>query len=275
MIHTDSRLLFLDFEATGTDPHKDRIVEVCLLRTDGQSIVTRVNPGRPIPPEATAVHGITDEDVQDEPRFKNIAPGIQAIVAGAVLCGYNIRRYDTLLLDAELRRSGEAGLPRAAAGMLAVQEIDLYRLWSDAEPRTLEFAAKRFAGQELGETAHSAEADTKVLPAVLAGMIVELALEEDVESLCRRSIPAGEVDREGKFIQREDGVVLLNFTQKKGAPAKEDPGLLHWIVNRDFSAETKAVAYALLEELNQERLAAIAKPAAVMAAQVDDDELPF
>src|SRR5690606_29949165 len=66
-----------DLEATGTDPWHDRIIEIALFRTDGRGYSTLVNPHRPIPPEATAVHGITDEDVADAPGFWAIAMEVQ------------------------------------------------------------------------------------------------------------------------------------------------------------------------------------------------------
>jgi len=65
--------VWLDIEGTGVDPYRDRIVEICILSDDGRELETRVNPGVPIPQEATAVHGITDADVADAPRFAEIA----------------------------------------------------------------------------------------------------------------------------------------------------------------------------------------------------------
>ncbi len=70
-------LVFFDLETTGTDPATDRILEISALRvdTDGSksSRTRRINPERPIPAEATAVHGIRDEDVAREPTFRQIA----------------------------------------------------------------------------------------------------------------------------------------------------------------------------------------------------------
>src|SRR5690606_26788498 len=163
-------------------------------------------------------------------------PRVQEMVKDAVLVGYNLRRYDTILLDAELRRTEQPGLPRTETGALDVQEIDLFRLWSELEPRTLAGAAKRFAGRELKD-AHSAKADTEILPAILHGMVMEFGFSRNIDKLAELSVPAGEVDRDGKFVRREDGVILFNFSKQRGQPAKEDPGLLHWIINRDFSAE--------------------------------------
>lgn len=243
-----ARLVYLDFEGTGTDVAFDRIVEFTFLEDGGEPWTERVNPGIPIPAEATAVHGISDADVAHLPGFTRFAERIQALTEGAVLVGYSSRRYDDLLLDAELRRAGQPGLPRREDGRLAVLELDLYALWQKEEPRTLVGAARRFAGVDLVD-AHSAEADTRVLPQILSAMIDEFLLDGlTLEDLCARCVPDGEVDRDGKFKRREDGVVVFNFTQQKGRPAADHPDLLEWLLRRDFSAETKAVARAILEE---------------------------
>ncbi len=243
------KLIFLDFEGTGTDPHNDRIVEICMLVSDGDDLITRVNPGVPIPAEATAVHGITNDDVRDAPPFRRLARVIQQLIDGAVLIGYSCRRYDTVLLDAELRRAGQPGLPLDEEGRIQVQEIDLYQLWMRSEPRTLVAAAKRFAGVDL-ENAHSAEADTRVLPHLLAGMRAAFGLgEASIEEMCALCVPDGAVDRDGKFLRREDGVVVFNFSNSKGKPVHDDPGLLRWMLNKDFSPETKAIARRFLDEI--------------------------
>ena len=243
------RIAYLDLEGTGTDPYRDRIVEICMLSDDGRELYTRVNPGMPIPKAATAVHGITDEDVAAAPVFAQIAGEVQAFVDGAVLCTYNGRRYDVPLLDAELRRTGARGLPRDDYGRIAVPEIDLFAIWSNLEPRNLASAARRFAGVQL-EDAHSASADTRVLPAVLRGLCLEFALDpNDIDELVRLSVRQGSVDRDGKFLIDGNGVVVFNFGPKRGTPVSWEPGLLEWMLERDFSAETKAFAEAFLRAI--------------------------
>lgn len=228
-----------DLEATGTDPWHDRIIEIALFRTDGRGYSTLVNPHRPIPPEATAVHGITDEDVADAPGFWAIATEVQDIIDGCVLVGYNNRRYDTVLLHNELTNAGERGCIRQP-------EIDLLQLWHRFEPRTLETAVARFAGQT-HDGAHRAIADARALPLTLAGMQRELGLPEDIDELVRLSIPDGAVDRDGKFLRREDGVICFNIGQVKGRPVTDDPGFLEWMLTKDFSPETKEIARRLLD----------------------------
>ena len=54
----------------------------------------RINPEMPIPPEATAIHGITDEDVKDCPTFKEIAKSLASQIEGCDLAGFNSNRFD-------------------------------------------------------------------------------------------------------------------------------------------------------------------------------------
>ena len=66
-------LAVIDLETTGTDIRTDRIVEISVIRVDPcgdrEHRTRRINPGVPIPPDATAVHGISDADVADQPTF--------------------------------------------------------------------------------------------------------------------------------------------------------------------------------------------------------------
>ena len=73
-------ILFLDLETTGLNVATDRIIEICVLKLspDGtREIKTRrINPTIPISPEAQAIHGISNEDVANEPTFKEIAKSL-------------------------------------------------------------------------------------------------------------------------------------------------------------------------------------------------------
>lgn len=247
-------LVYLDVESTGLDPYSDRIVEVALLRDgdDGEQVVRRVNPGRPIPKEATEVHGITDDDVSDAPSFTEIAEDVERIVAGAVLVTFAGRRFDVPMLDAELRRSGRLGLARDEDGFISQQEIDVRRLWMVAEPRTLERAAERFGTRH--DSPHTAAGDASILRDVLDGMLADriLGLDEllyvggdDDPAIVRRLIeltaPEDEVDRDGKFRRREsDGVIVFGFGKHKGKPVARNMDYVDWMLEQDFAPETVA-----------------------------------
>jgi DNA polymerase-3 subunit epsilon len=84
-------LVVFDLETTGTKVQTDRIVEISLLKLlpDGTNQIKtrRLNPGIPIPAEATAIHGITDADVANENSFRQIARSLVAYLDGCDLCG--------------------------------------------------------------------------------------------------------------------------------------------------------------------------------------------
>jgi DNA polymerase-3 subunit epsilon len=102
-------IALVDVETTGRDPSMDRVVEVGIAFARGGKIVERVgwlvNPGRPIPKEASDVHKITDEAVKDAPPFEVVAQEIFAKLGGHVPGAYNAA-FDKAFLTAELARAG-------------------------------------------------------------------------------------------------------------------------------------------------------------------------
>lgn len=103
-------LVFFDLETTGINITRDRIVEISFLKVypNGKEEIKsrRINPEMPIPPEATAIHGISDEDVKDCPTFKQIAKSLADQLEGCDLAGFNSSRFDVPLLAEEFLRAG-------------------------------------------------------------------------------------------------------------------------------------------------------------------------
>ena len=87
-------IALVDVETTGKDASVDRVVEVGIALSRGGQIVDRknwlVNPGIPIPKEASDIHKITDEHVRDAPRFEAIAVEVTAALAGCIPGAYNV-----------------------------------------------------------------------------------------------------------------------------------------------------------------------------------------
>lgn len=83
-----------DCETTGTEPGRDEIVSLALVRLDADGreaarFSSLVRPEQPIPAEATAVHGIGDADVADAPPFTEVAPELLRLLDGAVFAAHN------------------------------------------------------------------------------------------------------------------------------------------------------------------------------------------
>lgn len=235
------RVVFFDCESTGTDPYQDRIWELAFQEwsRDGspdwiprRQECWRFDPGMELDDEVVALTGISREDLEDHPPFSRRARGVQNVFDGATLVGYNIRSFDTILLDAELERANQPGLD-----LSSVQEVDLYRLWTKLEPRTLEGALKRFLGVELGEDAHRADADTRHLPDLMMTMARTFVLEWS--DLKAGSQHEGEVDRSGRFRVDDDGVVVFAFGKHQGKPVADHASYLSWMMGADFPEDTK------------------------------------
>jgi len=108
-IRLERPLVVLDLETTGKKVQTDRIVEISLMKLlpDGSNQIKtrRLNPGIPIPAEASAIHGITDADVANENSFRQIARSLVAYLEGCDLCGYNIWIFDLKMLINEFKRT--------------------------------------------------------------------------------------------------------------------------------------------------------------------------
>lgn len=236
-------IIFFDLETTGTDITKDRIVEICYIKVtpDGKEVeyTKRINPGMHIPETASAVHGIYDEDVKDCPMFKDVAREIANEFEGCDIAGFNSNRFDLPLLAEEfLRAQVDIDLTRMKA-------IDVQVLYHKREPRTLSAAYKFYCGKVL-EDAHSALADTRATYEVLKSQLdFYNDLENDMEVLSKESSFTNNVDFAGRFIYDDNGRELFNFGKYKGMPVDavldRDPGYYGWMMNGEFSLNTKQV----------------------------------
>ena len=247
-------LVFFDLETTGTNINIDRIVEICYLKIypngNEESRTMRINPERHIPEEATAVHGIHDEDVRDCPTFKEVARNIAHDIEGCDLAGFNSNRFDIPVLAEEFLRAGvDVDLSRR-------KFIDVQVIYHKMEQRTLSAAYKFYCGKNL-EDAHTAEADTRATYEVLMAQLDRYAdLKNDVAFLSEYSSFTNNVDFAGRMVYNDAGVEVFNFGKYKGVPVtevlKKDPGYYSWILSSDFTLNTKAMLTKIrLRELTQ------------------------
>ncbi len=238
-------LVFFDLETTGTRPESDRIVEISVLKMmpDGASeTITRlINPGMPIPPGATEVHGISDADVAEAPSFSTLAHNLFAYLEGCDLAGYNLVKFDVPMLVYEFKR---AGLDFDLSGR---KIVDVFNIFCKLYPRTLGAAYQFFCGKNLDD-AHSAEADTRATMEVLFGQMAKHPeLPRDLAGLAEFSDNRNPdaIDATGRF-KWSGEVVTINFGKHYGKPLAEiaanDPSFLRWIMRSDFSEEVKEIA---------------------------------
>ncbi|HDJ33733.1 MAG TPA: 3'-5' exonuclease [Bacteroidetes bacterium] len=236
-------IAFIDLETTGINIATDRIVEISILRIDPggkkDSVTLRVNPEMPIPPESTAVHGISDDDVADAPTFAQVARNIARMLEGCDLAGYNAGRFDIPLLAEEfLRVNVDVDLKRCRI-------VDVQNIFHKMEQRTLS-AAYKFYCNKLLEGAHTAEADVRATHEILEAQLDRYGdLENDVEFLSSFSFHNHHADFAGRIIYDENGTEIFNFGKHKGKPVekvlKEEPSYYAWMMNGEFPLYTKKV----------------------------------
>jgi DNA polymerase-3 subunit epsilon len=237
-------LAFFDIEATGTSPRADRIVELAITRLhpnqSRDNHVWRINPGVPIPPESTEIHGITDADVADCPTFAAVAREVEALLTDCDLAGYNVLRYDIPMLVEEFARVGVCFDPDAR------RIVDVQRIFHRREPRDLT-AALAYYCNEPHLDAHGAQADVDATIRIFQAQLERYAdLPADVDGLsayCDPRDPAW-VDRQGR-LRWVDGEITINFGRKKGTPLREmiatDPGFIKWMLKSDFPLDTREI----------------------------------
>lgn len=236
-------IVFFDLETTGINIVKDRIVEISFVKVHPngkeESKTRRINPEMPIPPESTAIHGITDEDVKDCPTFKEIAKSLAAQIEGCDLAGYNSNRFDIPLLAEEFLRAG------VDIDLNKRKFVDVQTIFHKMEQRTLAAAYKFYCDKSL-ENAHTAEADTMATYEVLKAQLDRYPeLQNDINFLSQYSSYTNNVDFAGRMVYNDKGEEVINFGKYKGRLVEEvlknDPGYYSWIMNGDFPLNTKKI----------------------------------
>lgn len=242
MLNLSRPLAFFDLETTGLDIAKDRIVEISILKVfpdqSRKSLYYLVNPTIPIPPEVAAIHGITDERVENAPKFEEIAKEIADFIADADLAGYNSNRFDVPVLTEEMLRCGID---------LYVEDknnIDVQSIFHAKEKRDLAAAYKFYCDKEL-INAHTAEADTEATYEIFKAQLIRYSdIPNDIAYISKNysNHTSGHLDN-AKRILKKDNQYYLCFGKYKDMRFQEiyekDRGYFKWMYNADFGLHTK------------------------------------
>lgn len=247
-------LAFFDLEATGTNLGVDRIVEIAVLKVlpDGsqEMKVSRINPEMPIPFEVSLIHGIYDEDVKEEPTFKQIGQEFADFLIDCDLAGYNSNKFDIPMLMEEFLRAG------VAFELEDRKFVDVQNIFHQMEQRTLKAAYKFYCGKQI-ENAHSAEADIRATYEVLLAQLEKYQdtewedkkgnkskpVQNDVNALHEFTNLSRPVDFAGRMVFDENGIEVFNFGKHKGKCVEEvftlEPSYYSWMQQGDFPLYTK------------------------------------
>lgn len=236
-------IIFFDLETTGVNITHDKIVEISYIKIypngEEEEKTLRVNPGCHIPEEATAVHHITDEDVKDCPKFKDIAKNLSKVFEGCDIAGFNSNRFDIPLLAEEFLNAG------VLIDFSKRKFVDVQTIFHKMEQRTLVAAYKFYCDKDLTE-AHSASADTRATYEVLKAQLDRYAdLKNDIDYLSNFSSQVKNVDLMGRIVYNDKQQEVFNFGKYKGVPVDEvfrkDIGYYAWMMQGDFAQDTKRV----------------------------------
>ena len=245
-------LVFFDLETTGLNVGKDRIIELSYYKVfpngTAEGKTFRIKPTEwvdgqevqmHIAEEASAVHGIHDEDLTDCPTFKQIAAQVAEVLKDADLAGYNSNHFDLPLLAEEMLRAGvEIDLKRRLM-------IDVFTIFQKQEPRTLVAAYKFYCGKDLKD-AHSANADTMATYEVLKAQLERYDIPSEVAALADYTAATVRyADFAGRIAYDKEGFEIFNFGKYKGQRLvdvfRRDTGYYGWIQQGDFPQYTKNV----------------------------------
>ena len=236
-------LCFFDLETTGTDISKDRIVEIAILKLHPNGTQEnkewRTNPEQSIPQEASAVHGITDEMVANEPTFKERSNEIYSFLKGCDLAGYNSDRFDIPLLVEELLRA------EVNFDFKNIKTVDVQTIFHKMEQRTLTAALRFYCNEDLKD-AHSANADTKATHDVLIAQLDRYKdLEPNINFLNEFSTRRKAADFAGFVVYDKAGEPCFGFGKHKGKRVVDilatESGYFGWVLNADFPRYTKKI----------------------------------
>ena len=253
-LHLKNPIIFFDLETTGVNITTDRIVELCYIKVypngNEESKSMRINPEMHIPESASSVHGIYDEDVADCPTFKQIAKELSETIKGCDFAGFNSNRFDVPMLVEEFLRVG------IDIDIRNRKFIDVQNIYHKLERRTLCAAYQFYCGKDL-ENAHSALADTKATYEVLMAQLDHYPndLQNDVDFLADFSRMSDNVDFAGRMIYDENRNIIFNFGKYKGRKVTDvlrmDPGYFSWVLQGDFSRNTKQILTQIRLEMNK------------------------
>ncbi len=249
-------LAIFDLEATGLNVGSDRIIEISILRVmpDGTHEIKtqRINPGIPIPQAVEAIHGISDDDVKNEPAFGEIAHQLARFLSNCDLCGYNALKFDIPMLVEEFLR---VGVDFEIKGR---RLIDVQNIFHKMEPRNLKAAFRFYCNKEL-LNAHSAESDALATFEILEAQLEKYngvayidsdgqatyPITNDLNSLHRFSIYHKFCDLAGHIVFDEQNREVFNFGKYKGRPLEEifriEPSYYDWMMKSQFPLYTKKV----------------------------------
>ncbi|MDP2859168.1 MAG: DUF3820 family protein [Bacillota bacterium] len=220
-----------DTETTGLNPRTDAVVELAwaIMRGDGtvlSSNSTLINPGRPIPADASRVHGIFDCDVAQAPTLEHAVEKQSDLYAPVLPAVCHNAAFDSILLRRSQRLAD--GNPRFLCTLRLAENVV-----PGCESYRLEFLRSylRLDARVGGPTAHRAASDMATTCLLLKHLIdcyLAAGYPDDIEELFNAA-----------SIQR------MPFGKHRGRPLTEVPAdYVDWLLGRDIDDELRSALSA-------------------------------
>lgn len=254
-LNLNKPLVFLKVATTGMEPldkkgkKGDRIIEISITKINTDRTVktgTRlVNPGIPIPQQATFINGITDSDVVNMPSFADIASNLYTFIGDSDFAGFSIANFDLKFLVEEFNR---AGIPFTVYGR---KIIDLSTIYHKMEPRDFRSATAKFTNYELKDAPIKSETTNNISIGILNGMVNEYSKFDEKFNNANVSVLDDNFNRNKRYMDIQKNIMLNNnnkpvfaFGKYSGMIISEimksDPGYCDWCINvSDLPGDTK------------------------------------
>jgi DNA polymerase-3 subunit epsilon len=247
-IKLDKPIVFFDIESTGLDIGKDRVISVgtTKLMPDGTRISKSIllNPMIPISPEATAIHGYTNDMLIDKPKFQQIAKALHEFMKDCYIAGYNSNFFDIPMLQEEFLRC-DIDFPSYDQ-----VSIDACSIFKHFEKRDLTSAMKFYCNKEM-ENAHDAQADVNATVDVFLAQLEKYdeLKGKSIEEVAKIGKNENAVDWQGRIVKDADGDYVWNFGKPRGKKIKNEIGFGDWVLTNDFPETFKALVKKIKAEI--------------------------
>lgn len=240
-------LMFFDIETSGLDLIEDEIIEFYACKYDGENFIEhnqKYSVDCTISEEATSKHGYTNEMLKDYPKFSTDIELIydDYFTPDVVLCGFNSNKFDIpFTVEKMLQNKFVKG-----ASIVKNKTIDVYKLYQELFPNTLEGIYERCTG-EVMEHAHSADFDIYATITILDKIIEG---KDDVEMV--KSVDLLDA---GGFFKMEDGTIKFAKGKHKDGEIfnmdmKQASGYLKWITKTEsISVHTRKIAEKMIKKI--------------------------
>lgn len=243
-----NKIAFFDLETTGDNIKKDQIIQIAIVVKSWPDLElikvmkTNVKPSiTTISPLASNVHGLYWKDVENSPKFADIALKILEFIEGCAIAGFNSNAFDVPLLLNEFDR-----VPNIKWDWTQHPLIDVGNIFKRKEERTLSAAAKWYLNKE-HTGAHDAEADTLITAEIFEAQLKKYDLPKDLAQLDLFSnFDKKKLDLSGVFYYGEDNEIFLGIGDAKDKRAKDNIGFVQWIYKKEFPSDVHEVCKQIL-----------------------------